>query len=206
LVLGVLSFLLPIGLWCAVSYVPVLWHPQILITEPGSVSYLQPGMRMDRAGFETEVTAAKETHKPVPQGVPANPIYLPSPGQVAGAFYTSFTTAPETRDGAWLHESLWHSIQVIFWGFVISSVIGVPLGVLCGTYGLFARLNEPFIEFFRYLPAPAFGADDRHKLVDNIHKLVDPGVNVEVVLRDEIPCTEAGKFRWVVNECSHAGE
>src|SRR6202020_2954555 len=34
----------------------------------------------------------------------------------------------------------------------------VPLGVLCGTYSILARLNEPFIEFFRYLPAPAFGA------------------------------------------------
>ncbi len=158
LVLGVLSFLLPIGLWCAVSYVPSLWHPQVLITEPGSVSYLQPGMRMDRAGFETEVTTAKETHKPVPQGIPANPIYLPSPGQVAEAFYTSFTTAPETRDGAWLHESLWHSIQVIFWAFLISSALGVPIGILCGTYAPIARLTEPFIEFFRYLPAPAFGA------------------------------------------------
>jgi len=158
LVLGVLSFLLPIGLWCAVSYVPSLWHPQILITEPGSVSYLQPGMRMDRAGFETEVITAKETHKPVPQGVPANPIYLPSPGDVAKAFYTSFTTAPETRDGAWLHESLWHSIQVIFWAFLISSALGVPIGILCGTYAPIAKLTEPFIEFFRYLPAPAFGA------------------------------------------------
>jgi NitT/TauT family transport system permease protein len=158
LVLGVLSFLLPIGLWCAVSYVPSLWHPQVLITEPGSVSYLQPGMRMDRAGFEAEVTTAKETHKPVPKGVPANPIYLPSPGEVAEAFYTSFTTAPETRDGAWLHESLWHSIQVIFWSFLISSAFGVPIGILCGTYAPIARLTEPFIEFFRYLPAPAFGA------------------------------------------------
>jgi NitT/TauT family transport system permease protein len=158
LVLGALSFLLPVGLWCAVSYVPALWHPQILITEPGSVSYLQLGMRMDRAGFETEVATAKDAHKPVPQGVPANPIYLPSPGDVAKAFYTSFTTAPETRDGAWLHESLWHSIQVIFWAFLISSALGVPIGVLCGTYAPIAKLTEPFIEFFRYLPAPAFGA------------------------------------------------
>ncbi len=47
---------------------------------------------------------------------------------------------------------------MIFWGFVISSALGVPLGILCGTYAGFARLNEPFIEFFRYLPAPAFGA------------------------------------------------
>ncbi len=58
----------------------------------------------------------------------------------------------------------------------------------------------------RLVPAPAFGPDDRHKLVDNIHKLVDPGVNVEVVLRDEIPSTAAGKFRWVVNECPRAGD
>ena len=43
-------------------------------------------------------------------------------------------------------------------GFLISSLIGVPLGILCGTYRFFARLQEPFIEFFRYLPAPAFGA------------------------------------------------
>jgi phenylacetate-CoA ligase len=58
----------------------------------------------------------------------------------------------------------------------------------------------------RLVPAPEFGADDQHKLVDNIHKLVDPGVSVDVVLRDEIPCTASGKFRWVVNECSHAAE
>jgi len=58
----------------------------------------------------------------------------------------------------------------------------------------------------RLVPAPAFGADDRHKLVDNIHNLVDPGVNIDVVLRDEIPCTASGKFRWVVNEWSGAGE
>jgi NitT/TauT family transport system permease protein len=41
---------------------------------------------------------------------------------------------------------------------MISSVVGVPLGILCGTYGAMARLTEPFVEFFRYLPAPAFGA------------------------------------------------
>jgi NitT/TauT family transport system permease protein len=34
----------------------------------------------------------------------------------------------------------------------------VPLGVLCGALPGMGRLTEPFIEFFRYLPAPAFGA------------------------------------------------
>jgi NitT/TauT family transport system permease protein len=97
-------------------------------------------------------------HLALPRGEPANPIYLPAPHEVAKAFYTAFTTAPDQKDLPWLHQSLWHSIQVIFWGFVISSLVGVPLGILSGTYAALGRLHEPFIEFFRYLPAPAFGA------------------------------------------------
>src|SRR5882672_1502016 len=133
-VLGVFSFVLPIVLWCVVSYVPAIWHPQMLITNPGSVSYLQPGMRMDRSAFDGAAADAHAAGMPLPVGTPANPIYLPAPDEVVRAFYTSFTTAPETRDGQWLHESLWHSIQIIFWGFFISSLVGVPLGVLCGAY------------------------------------------------------------------------
>jgi NitT/TauT family transport system permease protein len=49
-------------------------------------------------------------------------------------------------------------LKVIFWGFFLSSLIGVPLGILCGTVPFFSKLSEPFTEFFRYLPAPAFGA------------------------------------------------
>lgn len=94
----------------------------------------------------------------MPQGIPANPVYLPAPHEVLVAFYTSFTTAPKRSSELWLHESLWSSIQVIFFGFLLSSIIGIPLGILAGTYDFFSRLFEPFIEFFRYLPAPAFGA------------------------------------------------
>jgi NitT/TauT family transport system permease protein len=158
LVLGTMSFVLPILIWSIVSYVPAVWHPQILITDPGSAEYLQAGMHMDKAAFADEVKTADEEHKPPPRGVPSNPIYLPPPHEVAAALYTAFITPPATKDGPWLYQSLWHSIQVIFWGFVISSAFGVPIGILCGTYAGFARLNEPFIEFFRYLPAPAFGA------------------------------------------------
>ena len=158
LVIGIASFVMPVLLWSAVSYVPWLWHPQIMITDPGSVSYLEVGAHLPRAAFASEVADANQEHRAPPRGVPANPIYLPSPGQVLAAFYTSFTTPPPTRDGQWLHQSLWHSIQIIFWGFTISSVLGVPIGILCGAYASIARLNEPFIEFFRYLPAPAFGA------------------------------------------------
>jgi NitT/TauT family transport system permease protein len=157
-VLGGLSFVLPIVVWCIVSYVPFVWHPQVLITNPGSVDYLERGMRMDRSAFDDEVKDAHDESRAPPEGLPSNPIYLPAPHEVAAALYTAFTTPPVSQDGQWLHQSLWHSIQIIFWGFVISSIIGVPLGVLCGTFGVVSRLNEPFIEFFRYLPAPAFGA------------------------------------------------
>jgi NitT/TauT family transport system permease protein len=152
------SFLLPILLWCAVSYLPFVWHPQTEITEAGSVSYFRADMLVDNAVFETEMAKAIEAGTALPQGIPANPVYLPAPHEVATAFYTAFTTEPQRRSEEWLHESLWSSIQVIFWGFVLSSIIGIPLGVLAGTYDFFSRLFEPFIEFFRYLPAPAFGA------------------------------------------------
>jgi NitT/TauT family transport system permease protein len=156
--IGILAFVLPVGLWSLVSYVPAIWHPQIMITDAGSVSYLDVGSHMARDAFDSEVADARQEGRAPPKGVRANPIYLPSPGEVLKAFYTSFTTPPETKDGQWLHQSLWHSIRIIFWGYVISSLIGVPLGVLCGAYAALGRVNEPFIEFFRYLPAPAFGA------------------------------------------------
>jgi NitT/TauT family transport system permease protein len=104
------------------------------------------------------VETTTQAGKTIPKGIPANPVYLPAPHEVATAFYTAFTAEPKRRNEKWLHESLWDSIQVIFWGFVISSIIGVPLGILCGTYDFFSKLFEPFVEFFRYLPAPAFGA------------------------------------------------
>ncbi|HEY0235800.1 MAG TPA: ABC transporter permease [Afipia sp.] len=156
--LGWMSFILPLLVWCLVSYVPSIWHPLIMVTDPGSVQYLQPGMRMERQAFDSEAADAKAQGLEPPKGYRANPIYLPAPHEVLRALYTSFVTPPVQKDGLWLHESLWKSIQVIFWGFTISSLVGVPLGVLCGAYGFFSRISEPFIEFFRYLPAPAFGA------------------------------------------------
>jgi len=157
-VMMIMSFILPLAIWSLVSYVPFIWHPNMEITEVGDVSYFAPGMQVERAVYAQEVQNMREAGKAVPQGFPANPVYLPAPHEVATAFYTAFTTEPQRRNEKWLHESLWDSIQVIFWGFFISSLVGVPLGILCGTYDFFSRLFEPFVEFFRYLPAPAFGA------------------------------------------------
>ena len=156
--LTALSFLLPLLLWAAVSYTPFIWHPNIEITEPGSVSYFQKGMQIERAAFDEELERQRAAGGSLPYGVRANPVYLPAPHEVAVAFYTSFTTEPQRRSEQWLHQSLWHSIQIIFWGFMLSSVVGVPMGILCGTFAAVSRIQEPFVEFFRYLPAPAFGA------------------------------------------------
>jgi NitT/TauT family transport system permease protein len=155
---GAASFLLPLLLWSAVSYLPFVWHPQVLITDAGGVMYFEPDMRTDQATFNDELASMKEQQLDLPLGIPANPVYLPAPHEVAEAFYTAFTTPPVQPDDPWLHESLWHSVKTVFWAFLISSIIGVPLGVLCGTSVVISRLTEPFVEFFRYLPAPAFGA------------------------------------------------
>lgn len=152
------SFGFPLLLWCAVSYIPALWHPNVEITAAGSVNWLRPGMEIPREQFAREVESALERGQDPPVGDPTNPVYLPDPHEVVIALYTGFTTPPERRSEQWLHESLWHSMTIIFWGFFYSCVLGVPLGILSGAYMAVSRLNEPFIEFVRYFPAPAFGA------------------------------------------------
>jgi NitT/TauT family transport system permease protein len=77
---------------------------------------------------------------------------------VGRALWTAFATKPVLRGELWLHESLWLSIKTIFLGFLASSLLGVPLGILCGAFAPISRLHEPMIDFVRYMPAPAFGA------------------------------------------------
>nr|WP_309298830.1 ABC transporter permease [Hansschlegelia plantiphila] len=156
--LGVLSFVLPLALWSAVSYAPFLWHPLVEITDPGDVAYYSKGMRAPADAFAEEVEGMTASGQAPPQGIPANPVYLPAPHEVALALWAAATPAADAREEFRLSSSLWHSIQIIFWAFLISSAIGVPLGILCGSYSAIGRLTEPFVEFFRYLPAPAFGA------------------------------------------------
>lgn len=155
---GLGSFLIPIFIWCAVSYLPFIWHSQVQITQSGSVSFLQEGSRIDKSIFYQEAQNAVDQGLEPPQGKLVNPIYLPAPHEVAKALVTAFTTAPLQENAPWFHESLWHSIKLVFSAFILSSIIGVPLGILCGFSNKLSQLTEPFVEFFRYLPAPAFGA------------------------------------------------
>lgn len=156
----VLSFLLPLGLWALVSYVPWIWHPLARIEDPGDVAWFKTDLLVERAVLAEEnakIAAATPPGRPA-TGVRANPIFLPAPHEVARAFWTAFTTPPILRGDLWLHQSLWLSIKTIFWGFLVSSLLGVPLGILCGAYAPISRLAEPVTDFIRYMPAPALGA------------------------------------------------
>ena len=150
--------MLPLFLWAAVSYVPGLWQPLIKVGNPGGVAFYQEGMLVEKEQFSGQVQSALDRGEDAPTGSPANPVYLPAPHEVATALYTSFTTPPVRRSETWFHQSIWHSVTIIFWGFFYSCLLGVPLGVLCGAYKPVSYLAEPFVEFARYFPAPAFGA------------------------------------------------
>ncbi|HEU5074063.1 MAG TPA: hypothetical protein VFU02_07815, partial [Polyangiaceae bacterium] len=57
LVAGALAFALPFLLWCAISYIPFLWHPLVLVHDPGDTrvpgtyAYLAEGQLVEREVF-----------------------------------------------------------------------------------------------------------------------------------------------------------
>lgn len=160
----VLCFLLPLLSWCAVSYLPFVWHPQVLVENAGDTrvagqySYLAEGQRVDIEEFSKRNAELAAANAQLATGVRVNPIYLPAPHEVLRALHTAFTTEPQRHGDQWLHESLMHSCRIIFWGFLYAALIAVPLGILCGAFPLLSQLFEPFVDFVRYMPAPVFGA------------------------------------------------
>src|SRR5690606_9698311 len=128
---------------------------------PGMQNYLSIDMLVERGHFESRSAEQAAAGMPVANRVestPKNPICLPAPQLVGRAFCPSCTTPPSRQGDLWLHESLLHSCRIIFWGFFLSMLVGLPLGILCGAFAFFARLIEPFVDFVRYMPAPVFGA------------------------------------------------
>lgn len=164
LVAGVLAFVLPLLTWCIVSYVPFIWHPLVRVHDGGDTSvagqysYVATDQLVEHEVFAARNVELAKAGAKLATGEPANPVFLPAPHEVARAFYTAFTTPPARKGDLWLHESLLQSCHVIFWGFVYSALFGLPLGILCGTFSIFSRLSEPFVDFVRYMPAPVFGA------------------------------------------------
>ena len=105
--------------------------------------------------YDTKLYPTEALLKLVPQGVPSNPVYLPAPHEVIAAGWRDFTTKPENNMPTMM-ERYRHSLSVVFWGFAYSCLLGVPLAVLCGSFDFIAKLHEPFVDFFRYMPAPTF--------------------------------------------------
>lgn len=93
--------------------------------------------------------------KLVPQGDASNPVYLPSPHDVVAKALQDFTFEAD-GDNPSMFQRYKHSLRIVFLGFLLAAAVGVPLGVMCGTFDFFSKLFEPFIDFFRYMPAPAF--------------------------------------------------
>lgn len=257
-ILTISSFLLPLALWCLVSYVPFIWHPDIKLTLAPTTERMDAmftaGNRLSKDFFPKYVEAIREDNRAVlaareagtapaakrpnrlllrqiapvaigngwlargreqddtaiyqiwgdlatgkkvaktprldeenlnvikenwkvlsaaspvfeyaklpeqpllkllPQGIASNPVYLPPPHDVLMAGYHDFQE-PLVGDTPSLAERYRHSLQIILLGFIWSCIIGVPLGILCGVYDFFSRLLEPFVDFFRYMPAPTF--------------------------------------------------
>lgn len=52
----------------------------------------------------------------------------------------------------------------------------------------------------RLVPDTGWSEADRELLMHNLRTMVDAEVDVDLVYKDDLPNTAAGKFRWVVNE------
>ncbi|MCS7248442.1 MAG: ABC transporter permease [Anaerolineales bacterium] len=76
-------------------------------------------------------------------------IFLPSPLAVANELVR------QAQSGIlWQDASI--SLYRIFVGWLLSTLLAVPIGILMGNFHFFEGLFEPFIDLVRYMPAVAF--------------------------------------------------
>lgn len=76
-------------------------------------------------------------------------LFLPSPAKVVKDIIEC------AKDGS-LWVNMGYSIFRITMGFLISTLIGVPLGILAGSFRPVEAVIAPICEFIRYMPVPAF--------------------------------------------------
>ncbi len=92
----------------------------------------------------------------------SRPVYLVPPDVVAVSFWKGITAvgSDSSEPGAerkTLLQCYGESWRTIVLGFLLAIMVAAPLGILCGTYDFVSKLAEPFVNFFSYMPAPAFG-------------------------------------------------
>src|SRR6476659_6405360 len=77
-----------------------------------------------------------------------NSVLFPPPGRVV-------IKAIELAQDGTLWENASVSLQRIALGFAGGSLIGIPVGLAIGSFGLVRRILEPYTEFLRFIPATA---------------------------------------------------
>jgi NitT/TauT family transport system permease protein len=78
-----------------------------------------------------------------------DPLFLPSPGRVFQAGVDLFFELGFTTD-------ILNSVYRVMMGFIIAAIIGVPIGLIMGTFKVAEAFTEPVVGFIRYMPASAF--------------------------------------------------
>ncbi len=78
-----------------------------------------------------------------------DPLFLPSPGKVFQAGWDLFADFSFTTD-------ILNSVYRVMTGFFAAALIGVPLGLIMGTFKTAEAITEPVVGFIRYMPASAF--------------------------------------------------
>jgi NitT/TauT family transport system permease protein len=77
------------------------------------------------------------------------PLFLPSPGQV-------LSRLGELRASGQLAADAGISVYRITVGFLISTALALPIGILIGCYRTWEAAIEPLVDFIRYMPVVAF--------------------------------------------------
>jgi ABC-type nitrate/sulfonate/bicarbonate transport system permease component len=77
-----------------------------------------------------------------------NSVLFPPPGRVVAK-------AIELAQDGTLWENARVSLERIGLGFLLGSLIGIPVGLAIGSFGIVRRILEPYTEFLRFIPATA---------------------------------------------------
>jgi ABC-type nitrate/sulfonate/bicarbonate transport system permease component len=77
-----------------------------------------------------------------------NSVLFPPPGRVVAK-------AIELAQDGTLWENARVSLERIGLGFLFGSMIGIPVGLAIGSFGIVRRILEPYTEFLRFIPATA---------------------------------------------------
>jgi NitT/TauT family transport system permease protein len=78
-----------------------------------------------------------------------DPLFMPTPGSV-------FIRGSELIQNGEIFQDIGASLSRVGWGFLLSAALGVPLGLLIGSFKTMEGLFSPILGLMRYMPAAAF--------------------------------------------------